>query len=110
VKHSKISMVASTTIARAMRDRTACVGGVGNHLKASGHAIVAAQSILGNMKNTSHGAPLVGGPWKEPTIHASAVDASKDTRSEQLATLSQNLILRSTTLSRSMEGIGTTMC
>jgi len=103
-------MVASTTIARAMRDRTACVGGVGNHLKASGHVIVAVRSILSNTKNTSHGVQLVDGPWKEPTIHASAVGASKDTQSEQLAALSQNLILRFTTLSRSTEGIGITMC
>jgi len=103
-------MAASITIARAMRDRIACVGGVGNPLKASGHAIVAVPSILSNTKGTSHGVQLVGGPWEEPTIRASAVGASKDTRSEQIATSLQNLILRSTTLSRSTESIGTTMC
>jgi len=110
VKHSKISMAASTTIARAMRDRIVCAGGVGNRLKASGHAIVVARSIRSNTKSTSHGAQLASGPWKEPTIYASTVGASRDIRSEQPTILSQNLILRFTTLFRSKEGIGTTTC
>jgi len=110
VKHSRVSVALSLTIALGMRGRIGYAGGVGNHLRVKGYATVAVLNIRQSTTDTLNGGQRADGHWKGLIAPVKDVGVRKDIRDAiQARTGSINPTLRFTTLFRLMEQTEPTM-
>lgn len=100
MKHSRISVAQSSTIARAMRGRMAFVGGAVSPSKVSGVGIVAVRNTLKNTCDILNGAVQASGPWREQDGRASDVVAKRAIVNGQGDSASRSQTLRFITLFR----------
>lgn len=110
MKHSKISVAQSFTIALVMKGRMVFVGGVDSPLKASGADIAVAKNIQSNTISILSGVLQAVGLWRGQAEHANGAVAKRATVNGQPDWASQSQTLRFTTLSRLMGATGGITC